>query len=94
MSALRSQFGAGLKELRVQFCQTSPSSSGLRDFIAKNYASIKSANPNLPILIREANGAEARIFARFDKGIEQKIVFQNKASEEIEKTLAQLVKSA
>ena len=28
---------------------------------------MKAANPNLPILIREAKGAEAKIFARFGK---------------------------
>ncbi|KAI7869182.1 thioredoxin-like protein [Spinellus fusiger] len=94
MSALRSQFSQSLKELRVQFCQTSPASSGLRDFVAKNYTSIKTANPELPILIREASGTEARIFARFDKGVEQKMSFENKPTDEIEKALAQLVKSA
>lgn len=85
MSALKSQL-KGLKELRLQFCQTSPSSSGLRyddatcdkyicihsfirisDFVAKNYVSIKKANPELPILVREASGIEARAFARFGK---------------------------
>jgi hypothetical protein len=36
-----------------------------REFIAKNYVSLKQANPNFPILIREASGAEARFFARY-----------------------------
>lgn len=36
-----------------------------RQFVASNYAAVKAANPNLPILVREAKGAEARIFARF-----------------------------
>ncbi|KAI8083894.1 thioredoxin-like protein [Thamnidium elegans] len=93
MSALKSQL-KGLKELRLQFCQTSPSSSGLRDFIAKNYVSIKKANPELPILVREASGIEARAFARFDKGIEHKITLKNASAQDIENTLAQLVKSA
>jgi hypothetical protein len=35
------------------------------DFVAKNYTSIKQANPELPILVREASGIEARAFARF-----------------------------
>jgi NADH dehydrogenase (ubiquinone) 1 alpha subcomplex subunit 2 len=37
------------------------------DFVAKNYLSIKQANPELPILVREASGVEARAFARFGK---------------------------
>ncbi|KAI8144457.1 thioredoxin-like protein [Fennellomyces sp. T-0311] len=94
MSALRSQLGKGLKELRVHFCQTSPASSGLREFIGQNYAAIKKANPELPILIREASGVEARVFARFDKGVERKAIFQNASSQEVEKMLEQLVKSA
>ncbi|KAI8976958.1 thioredoxin-like protein [Pilobolus umbonatus] len=93
MSALRSQL-KGLKELRLHFCQTSPSSSGLRDFVAKNYVQLKQANPELPILVREASGVEARAFARFDKGLERKVILQNKSATEIEKTLEQLVHSA
>ncbi|KAG2196832.1 hypothetical protein INT46_001749 [Mucor plumbeus] len=93
MSAFKSQL-KGLKELRLQFCQTSPSSSGLRDFVAKNYVSIKKVNPELPILVREASGIEARAFARFDKGIERKVTLNNATAQDIENTLAQLVKSA
>ncbi|CAO3638436.1 thioredoxin-like protein [Cunninghamella echinulata] len=94
MSILKTQLNKAVRELRVQFCQTSPSSTGLREFITKNYTSLKGANPQLPILIREANGAEARVFARFDKGVERKVVLQNASSQEIEKALEQLVKSA
>ncbi|RUS18025.1 hypothetical protein BC937DRAFT_89214, partial [Endogone sp. FLAS-F59071] len=36
-----------------------------RQFITENYTAIKQANPNLPILIREASGIEARAFARY-----------------------------
>ncbi|KAG1175218.1 hypothetical protein G6F70_004298 [Rhizopus microsporus] len=93
MSALRSQL-KGLKELRLHFCQTSPASSGLRDFVAKNYLTIKQANPELPILIREASGVEARAFARFDKGVERKVILQNASVQDIERTLEQLIKSA
>ncbi|KAF9571820.1 ndufa2, NADH:ubiquinone oxidoreductase 10.5kD subunit [Mortierella alpina] len=62
-----SAFTKSLKELRVHFCQTSPASNGIRQFVASNYTAVKAANPNLPILIREAKGAEAKIFARFGK---------------------------
>jgi hypothetical protein len=40
------------------------------DFVAKNYSGIKQANPELPILVREASGTEARAFARFGKDID------------------------
>ncbi|KAI8393671.1 thioredoxin-like protein [Radiomyces spectabilis] len=94
MSLFKSQLSKGIKELRVQFCQTSPASSGLRDFVAKNYTALKKANPELPILIREASGAEARVFARFEKGVERKAVLQNTSAQDVEKVLEQLVKSA
>lgn len=35
------------------------------EFIQSSYKNIKSANPNLPFLVREAQGTPARIFARF-----------------------------
>jgi hypothetical protein len=37
------------------------------DFVLNNYVAIKKANPTLPILVREAEGVEARAFARFGK---------------------------
>lgn len=36
-----------------------------RQFIQNSYKSIKSSNPELPFLVREAQGTPARIFARF-----------------------------
>ena len=36
-----------------------------RQFIASKYPVIKKHNPDLPVLIREANGTPARVFARF-----------------------------
>ncbi|KAK3841265.1 MAG: thioredoxin-like protein [Linnemannia gamsii] len=87
-----SAFTKSLKELRVHFCQTSPASNGIRQFVASNYTAVKAANPNLPILIREAKGAEAKIFARFEHGQEKKIVLDGLSAKEIEAKLATLVK--
>lgn len=53
---------------------------------------MKAANPNLPILIREAKGAEAKIYARFEKGQEKKIVLGGLSAKEIEQQFAALVK--
>ncbi|KXN69312.1 NADH dehydrogenase, alpha subcomplex, subunit 2 [Conidiobolus coronatus NRRL 28638] len=66
-----------LKELRIHFCQVSKGSQGLRNFVINNYKQIKQANPNLPILVREAEGVEARVFARYDKGQETKLILEN-----------------
>ena len=42
-------------------------------FITQNYATLKKANPDLPLLVREANGTPARIFARFERGVERHV---------------------
>ena len=36
-----------------------------RQFISSTYPTLKQHNPDLPILIREAKGTPARVFARF-----------------------------
>ncbi|CAG8481592.1 27206_t:CDS:2 [Gigaspora margarita] len=83
----RSQLSKNLKELRVHFCQTSPASKGVREFIAQNYSSLKEANPHFPILIREASGVEARFFARY----ETKVVLNNLSSKDVESKLEELI---
>ncbi|ORZ39664.1 putative nadh-ubiquinone oxidoreductase 10.5 kDa subunit [Catenaria anguillulae PL171] len=72
-ASLRAPFSAAIKELRIQLCQSSQGSAGVRSFLSKSYPDIKKANPTLPILIREARGTEARAFARYDMGVERKI---------------------
>ncbi|ORX98995.1 NADH dehydrogenase, alpha subcomplex, subunit 2, partial [Basidiobolus meristosporus CBS 931.73] len=90
----KSQLSQHIKELRIHFCQKSPASSGLREYVAKNYASLKESNPKVPILIREAAGVDARIFARYGFGQEKKVVLNNLKPQEIEKALETLVQSA
>ena len=51
-----------LKELRIHLCQTSPGSAGAREFINSNYAALKSANPEFPILIRECSGIQVNCY--------------------------------
>jgi hypothetical protein len=41
------------------------SDSGFREFILANYPVIKQHNQDLPVMIREAEGTPARVFARF-----------------------------
>nr|KJB35524.1 hypothetical protein B456_006G119400 [Gossypium raimondii] len=66
--AWRSQLSRNLKELRILFCQTSPSSASARSFVEQNYKDLKTLNPKFPILIRECRGIEPQIWARY--GIE------------------------
>ncbi|KAJ6945793.1 NADH dehydrogenase [Populus alba x Populus x berolinensis] len=63
--AWRGQLSKNLKELRILLCQSSPSSSSTRTFIEKNYKDLKTLNPKLPILIRECNGIEPQLWARY-----------------------------
>nr|CAG8570318.1 6609_t:CDS:2 [Entrophospora candida] len=86
----RNQLSKSLKELRIHFCQTSPSSKGVREFITNNYLSLKEANPKFPILIREASGIEARFFARYDFGEEKKIALNNLSARDVESKLEEL----
>lgn len=46
----------------------------LRAFIKTSYPAVKAANPELPILIREAVGTPARAFARFGKSTKATVI--------------------
>ncbi|MEW5311861.1 MAG: hypothetical protein WDW38_003545 [Sanguina aurantia] len=81
-----------LQELRVHLCQTSPASVGARAFVVENFAEIKRANPYFPFLVREAAGAEAKLIARFDFGVEKTVSIQNDKPAEIIAKLTQLMK--
>ena len=43
----------------------SPPHNGRREFLVGNFAELKKGNPDTPILVREASGAEARLIARY-----------------------------
>jgi hypothetical protein len=58
-----------------------------REFLLANYAEIKKANPGFPVLIRECAGAEAKLVARFDKGVEKTVSIQGDSPAAIEKKL-------
>ncbi|OXU26814.1 hypothetical protein TSAR_005045 [Trichomalopsis sarcophagae] len=60
-----------IKELRILLCQTSKSSEGVRNFIENHYVSLKKANPQLPIMIRECSQIEPRLFVRVEHGKEK-----------------------
>ena len=55
-----------------------------REFLLSNYAEIKKANPGFPLLIRECAGAEAKLIARYDKGVEKTVSIQGDSPAAIE----------
>ncbi|KNB41287.1 NADH dehydrogenase [Blastocystis sp. subtype 4] len=63
--AWRYRIGKNLQELRFLYCANSVGSQGVRDFIEKQYHSIKSMNPILPIIVRECDGIRAKVIARY-----------------------------
>ncbi|GAA6064730.1 hypothetical protein JCM10212_000401 [Sporobolomyces blumeae] len=92
MSSLRQALPKAVRELRVFGCQTGPGSEGVRQFIKSSYPSIKKANPELPILIREAHGTPARGFVRFERGQEKQVSLEGVSSaQEVESKIAALI---
>ena len=77
---------------RFHVCQTGAGSQGARDFLMKHYQGLKTQNPALPILVRECEGVEARLWARFGKGVEKSAVLEGLDAAAVEKSLASLVK--
>ncbi|GAA6030983.1 hypothetical protein JCM8097_008968 [Rhodosporidiobolus ruineniae] len=92
MSALRKALPSTVRELRLFGCQQGQGSEGLRQFIKTSYAAVKSANPDLPVLIREARGTPARGFVRFERGVEKQVSLEGVMSaEEVERKIASLI---
>ncbi|KAL7153708.1 hypothetical protein ABFS83_04G186600 [Erythranthe nasuta] len=90
--AWRGQLSRNLKELRILFSPNSPSSSSTRAFIENNYKDLKTKNPRLPILIREATAIEPQLWARYDMGVERGIRLEGLNEEQISKALEDLSK--
>ncbi|GAA5991681.1 hypothetical protein JCM11641_000952 [Rhodosporidiobolus odoratus] len=91
-SALRQALPQAVRELRLMGCQQGKGSEGLRAFIRSSYPSLKSSNPDLPVLIREARGTPARGIIRFERGVEKQVSLEGLSSaEEVEKKIAGLL---
>jgi len=80
-----------VQEVRWQFCQSSPSSEGMRAFVKQNYSSVKKLNPKLPILVRECSGIQPRIVARYDFGEEKAIYVTDMTPDQIGKQMEVLI---
>ncbi|OCH91770.1 NADH dehydrogenase alpha subcomplex subunit 2 [Obba rivulosa] len=80
-----------IREIRILCCQTGAASAGTRQFISSQYPTLKQHNPDLPILIREAQGTPARIFARFERGVEKHVEVDNLSSSDVASKVSQLL---
>merc|ERR1711935_265815 len=83
--------GSKLKELRFVFCQVSDRSLGARNFVAQNYLEVKKASPNFPFIVRECEGADALVIARYRFGVEKKEYVSGMTEGEIETIVTDLV---
>ncbi|XP_008930774.2 NADH dehydrogenase [ubiquinone] 1 alpha subcomplex subunit 2 [Manacus vitellinus] len=85
--------GLRMRELRIHLCQRSAGSQGVREFIEKHYVTLKKANPDFPILIRECSGVQPKLWARYEFGKEKSIPLNNLTVDEVAKALESAVKS-
>jgi len=67
-------------------------SSTTRDFVQTNYKDLKTVNPTFPFLVRECEGIEAKIWARYELGVEKSISVEGLDVANVEKSVQQLVK--
>ncbi|XP_065500426.1 NADH dehydrogenase [ubiquinone] 1 alpha subcomplex subunit 2 [Caloenas nicobarica] len=93
VKGLGAGLGRGLRELRIHLCQRSAGSRGARDFIEQHYVTLKKANPDFPILIRECSGVQPRLWARYEFGKEKSVSLDNLTVDQVAKALENIVKS-
>ena len=55
----------------------------VRAFVNGNYAEIKATDPKLPFIVRECEGAQPCVTARYDFGVERKVYLHNCNSAEV-----------
>ncbi|KAH8096939.1 NADH dehydrogenase alpha subcomplex subunit 2 [Cristinia sonorae] len=80
-----------VREIRILCCQSGAASAGTRQFISSTYPTLKQHNPDLPIMIREAKGTPARVFARFERGEEKHVEVENLSHTDVASKIAQLL---
>uniref|UniRef100_A0A663N331 NADH dehydrogenase [ubiquinone] 1 alpha subcomplex subunit 2 n=2 Tax=Neoaves TaxID=3078114 RepID=A0A663N331_ATHCN len=66
---------------------------GGEDFIEQHYVTLKKANPDFPILIRECSGVQPKLWARYEFGKEKSVPLNNLTVDEVAKALENIVKS-
>ncbi|ODN77045.1 hypothetical protein L202_05586 [Cryptococcus amylolentus CBS 6039] len=91
MSNFAKQIPKAVREIRLQFCQSSAASAGVRQFVQSSYPAVKASNPDLKFLIREASNVSPRAFVRFERGVESEAQLANLSDAEVGKVLSTLV---
>ncbi|KAI1792274.1 NADH dehydrogenase, alpha subcomplex, subunit 2 [Ganoderma leucocontextum] len=94
MSSLAKALSPAVREIRILCCQTGAASAGTRQFITSQYPTLKQHNPDLPILIRQAKGTPARVFARFERGQEKHVEVEGLSASDVASRISQLVGSS
>ncbi|KAM9450996.1 NADH dehydrogenase [ubiquinone] 1 alpha subcomplex subunit 2 [Clarias gariepinus] len=89
--AIGSSLSKNLREIRLQFCQSGAGSQGARDFVQQHYITLKKANPEFPILIRECSGVQPRLWARYAFGKEQSVPLDNMSADQVAKAVQNAV---
>ena len=57
--------------------------TNFRAFVNSNYTQIKATDPNLPFIVRECEGAQPCVTARYDYGVERKVYVHDCNSAEV-----------
>ncbi|XP_058031554.1 NADH dehydrogenase [ubiquinone] 1 alpha subcomplex subunit 2 [Ahaetulla prasina] len=91
--AVGGSLAQNLKEIRIHLCQHSAASQGVRDFIEQHYVTLKKANPNFPILIRECSNVHPMLWARYAFGLEKNVSLNNLNVDQVAKALENAVNS-
>ncbi|KAI0339239.1 NADH dehydrogenase alpha subcomplex subunit 2 [Trametopsis cervina] len=91
MSSFAKALSPAIREVRILCSQTGAASAGTRQFISSTYPVLKQHNPDLPILIREATGTPARVFARFERGVEKHVDVENLPQGDVASKVSQLL---
>ncbi|KAL5961071.1 NADH dehydrogenase ubiquinone 1 alpha subcomplex subunit 2 [Taenia solium] len=84
------KFSSAVKELRILFSPVNASSAGIREFIGKNYVSMRNSNPGVKFMLREGNSVSPRIYARYGFGKESFVSVDNASSTEIMNKISKL----
>jgi len=62
--------------------------------VGARYLDIKKEQPHLPVLVREAEGVQARCYARFQGGVERRERLDGLTPEQVEQRVRSLVQSS
>ncbi|EJT53119.1 NADH dehydrogenase 10.5K chain [Trichosporon asahii var. asahii CBS 8904] len=84
------QLPKAVKEIRLHLCQSGASSAGVRQFIKSSYPALKEANPDVKVLIREAQGVNPRAFVRLERGVEHQASLDGLAEKDVASALSKL----